>query len=74
MMDVFGRKNTKLEICEQLRRSIAHQAELEDRDLIKHIVDGLNDTSGITASLYFCDSLDQLRRLSVYHCQILRSW
>jgi len=75
MKDVFGRKNTKVEIFEQLRRrkkksdetafqyfismcSIARQAELEDRDLIKHIVRGLNDTSGITASLYFCESLD----------------
>jgi len=59
--------------------SIARQAALEDRDLIKHIVGGLNESSGITASLYFCEILDQLRRRlieieiikSIYHCQIL---
>ncbi|XP_070070100.1 uncharacterized protein [Drosophila takahashii] len=87
MMDVFGRKNTKLEICEQLKHrkkksdetafqyfismcGIARQAELEDRDLIKHIVGGLNDTSGITTSLYFCESLDQLRRRLIEYDQI----
>ncbi|XP_017061640.2 uncharacterized protein LOC108101712 [Drosophila ficusphila] len=87
MMDVFGRKNTKLEICEQLRHrkkksdesafryfiamcGIARQAELEDRHLIKHIVSGLNDKSGITASLYFCENLDQLRRRLIEYDQI----
>jgi len=50
--------------------SSARQAELEDRDLIKHIVGGLNDTSGITASLYFCESLDLLRRRFIEYDQI----
>jgi len=50
--------------------SIARQAEFEDRDLIKHIVGGLNDTSAITASLYFCESLDQLRRRLIEYDQI----
>jgi len=82
--DVFKRKNTNLDICEQLRLSkkksdetafqsmcsSARQAELEDRDLIKHIVGGLNDTSGITASLYFCESLDLLRRRLIEYDQI----
>jgi len=87
MMDVFGRKNTKLEVCEKLRRrkkesdetafqyfifmcSIARQAELEDLDLIKHIVGGFSDTSGITASLYFGESLDLLRRRLIEYDQI----
>jgi len=50
--------------------STARQAESEDRDLIKHIVGGLNDTSGINAFLYFCESLDQLRHRLIEYDQI----
>jgi len=50
--------------------STGRQAESEDRDLIKHIVGGLNDTSGINALLYFCESLDQLRHRLIEYVQI----
>jgi len=50
--------------------STGRQAESEDRDLIKHIVGGLNDTSAINALLYFCESLDQLRHRLIEYVQI----
>ncbi|XP_030371078.1 uncharacterized protein LOC115621550 [Scaptodrosophila lebanonensis] len=42
--------------------SIARQADLEDCDVIKHIVCGLRDGVGITSSLFFCQTLKELRQ------------
>jgi len=42
-------------------RNIARQGTFEDTDVIKYIVDGLQDHSGCAAPLYYCVSLDELR-------------
>ncbi|XP_070073892.1 uncharacterized protein [Drosophila takahashii] len=42
-------------------RNIAGQGTFEDMDVIKYIVDGLQDHTGCAAPLYYCVSLDELR-------------
>jgi len=42
-------------------RNIARQGTFEDTDVIKYIVDGLQDHTGCAAPLYYCVSLDELR-------------
>ncbi|XP_043659883.1 uncharacterized protein LOC122624417 [Drosophila teissieri] len=42
-------------------RHIAEQGTFEDVDIVKYIVDGLQDHTGCAAPLYYCASLEELR-------------
>ncbi|XP_068148314.1 uncharacterized protein [Drosophila tropicalis] len=44
-----------------IMRNIAQQGNFEDTDVVKYIVDGLQDRTGLSAPLYYCTSLNELR-------------
>lgn len=51
-------------------RDIANQSDLEERDIVRYIVKGLNDNSGNAANLYYANNLVELRRLLVFYEKI----
>ncbi|XP_041673809.1 uncharacterized protein LOC108115713 [Drosophila eugracilis] len=75
LLKTFGFRMTNHQVAKQLQilanesllqcfvamRHIAEQGTFEETDIIKYIVDGLQDNSKCAAPLYYCASLDELR-------------
>lgn len=54
--------------------SIAAQADMATSDVVKFIVDGLQDKTGTSVSMLFCSSLNEMREKIITYDKIRKSY